>query len=166
MRPTRKIGLFCLTLLSMALPSLGWADGAGQRETRALQACLFDYADAEHQCFDVPYYTCMGEQLSVAANSNLARERCLFQELAVWSNLLEEACNDLGSIIEPGTATWDALCFNNNAPNWSYIVPNLPNAEQKELHRLRSRRLSAEGNRTFAVQIRRLLRTHQDQTQN
>lgn len=139
-----------------------WADGAGERETRALQACVFDYPEAEHQCFDVPYYTCMGEQLGIAANANLARERCLYQELTIWSDLLREACDDLEAIVEPGTATWDALCFDNNAPNWSYITQGLSNSDEEPTSREIVLRLSSEDTRSFAVQLRRLLSTYQN----
>lgn len=162
MANVRTTRLLSLLALSTACASPSWADSAGERETRALQACLFDYQDAEHQCFDVPYYTCMGEQLGIAANPNLARERCLFQELTVWSNLLEEACNDLGEIFESGSATWDALCFENNAPNWSYITRSLDGSEPEPNARQTSLSLSVEGNRSFAIQLRGLLRAYQN----
>jgi hypothetical protein len=139
-----------------------WADSAGARETRALQACLFDYQDAEHHCFDVPYYTCMGEQLGIAANPTLARERCLFQELTVWTNLIEDACEDLGETIEPGSATWDAWCFDNNAPNWSHITRGLNSSDQAPDARQTTLQMSAEANRSFAVQLRQLLRAYRD----
>lgn len=158
----RTARLLSLLALSTACAGPSCADSAGERETRALQACLFDYQDAEHQCFDVPYYTCMGEQLGIAANPNLARERCLFQELTVWSNLIEEACDDLGGSIEPGTTTWDALCFENNAPNWSYITRSLDSSDQAPDTRQITLQLSGEGVRSFAVQLRQLLRAYQD----
>ena len=43
---------------------------------------------------------------------------------------MEEACDDLGEIIDPGTTTWDALCFENTAPNWSYITRSLDSSDQ------------------------------------
>lgn len=162
MANARTARLLLLLALSTACAGPSWADGAGERETRALQACLFDYQDAEHQCFDVPYYTCMGEQLGIASNPNLARERCLFQELSVWTNLIREACDDLGEIIEPGSATWDALCFENNAPNWSYITRSLDSSGQVLDPSQTSLQMSAEGVRSFAVQLRQLLRAYQN----
>ena len=151
-----------LLALSATCAGPSWADGAGERETRALQACLFDYQDAEHQCFDVPYYTCMGEQLGIAANPTLTRERCLFQELTVWTNLIEDACEDLGEIIKPGSATWEALCFDNNAPNWSYIIRSLDNSDQAPDARQTRLQLAAEGNRSFVIQLRRLRRAQKN----
>ncbi len=162
MANVRTARFLSLLALSTACAGPSWADGAGEHKTRALQACLFDYQDAEHQCFDVPYYTCMGEQLGIAANPNLARERCLFQELTVWSNLIEEACDDLGKIIEPGSATWGALCFENNAPNWSYITRSFGGSEPEPDARQTRLQLSAEAVRSFAAQLRQLLWAYQD----
>ncbi|WP_238365179.1 hypothetical protein [Mesobacterium pallidum] len=162
MANARTARLLSLLALSTICAGPSWADGAGQRETLALQACLFDYQGAEHQCFDVTYYTCMGEQLGIAANPTLAKERCLLQEFTVWTNLIEDACEDLGEIIEPGSATWDALCFENNAPNWSYITRGLNSSDQASDARQTRLQLAAESARSFAVQIRKLLRKQQN----
>lgn len=100
-----------------AQPAL--ADSAGKRETLATQTCLTEHPNAEHLCFSIAFYTCMGEQLAIAANPNLAEERCLFQEQFVWGNLIEKACNEFKSIFEVETTKWDTLCHNNNGINWS-----------------------------------------------
>lgn len=151
----------CLTLcIAMADPAR--ADGASERESLALQACLSDYTVAEHQCFGVPYYTCMGEQWTVAPNPGLAQQRCLFQELAVWTDLIKDACDDLASVFEPGTREWDALCFNNNAPNWSYLMKKAVPPEQGKGSSKYSLRLSVEGARSYAVQLRMMLKAYRE----
>lgn len=150
----RTVRLLQLLALSATCAGPSWAESAGARERWALQACLFDYQYAEHQCFDVPYYTCMGEQLGKAVNPNLARERCMFLELTVWANLIEEACDDLGEIIELGSAIWDALCFDNNAPNWSLVTQSVETSDQAPHARQTTLLLSTEGARSFAVQFR------------
>ena len=137
-----------------------WANGAGQRETLALQACLADHPEAEHLCFDVPFYTCMGEQLTVAATPELAEERCLFQEQFVWGDLIEEACNDLTSLFEQGTVEWDSVCFNNSSPNWGYLSQAIEQPDWDGGFPNHSLRLSTESIRSFAVQLRMALAAH------
>lgn len=146
-------------LLAACFATVGpvWADVAGQRETLALQTCLIDHPKAEHLCFDVPFYTCMGEQLTVAANPELAEERCLFQEQFVWGDLITEACDDLSSLFEQGTAVWDSVCSNNNSPNWSYLLQDIEQPSWDRGFPNLSLRFSAESTRSFAVQIRILL---------
>ena len=155
------VRLFCLLFISV-LPVVAAADGAGERETLALKACLSDYADAERQCFDVPYYTCMGEQLTVAANPELAQERCLFQEMFVWGDILEETCEALASIFERGTSRWEALCFANNSPNWGYLTQELVQPEWDRGFPNYSLQLSVESVRAHAVQLRMLLAAFRD----
>jgi|GEM_PF-3778781 len=149
---------FCSVVVLLGLHHPVYADSAGLRETRAVEVCLNDYPTSEHQCFDVAYYTCMGEQIELAANPSLARERCLFQEMFVWSDLLEDGCAEMKNIFEEGSTEWDAVCFNNNAPNWSYLTNLIAPSEYDRGFPDHSLVTTVVGIRSNTVQIRHLLR--------
>lgn len=155
---TFRITVLLAFCIATALPA--WADGAGQRERLALQTCLTAHPEAEHLCFDIPFYTCMGEQLTVAANPELAEERCLFQEQFVWGILVDEACEDLSMFFEKGTAEWDEVCFENNSPNWGHLTQGINQPTWDRGFSNQSLRISAQGIRSFAVQIRLLIKAH------
>lgn len=162
MKQKGSLGLMGWLAIGIATSGPVWADGAGQRETLALQACLSDRSEAEHLCFDVPFYTCMGEQLAVAANPELAEERCLFQEMFVWDQLIEEGCDDLRSLFDEATTEWDAVCFNNNSVNWGAFTREIEQPDWDRGFPNHSLRLSAESTRSFAVQLRILIAAYRN----
>lgn len=152
----KAIGVFCFILTTL-LSFPAWADGAGERETLALQSCLDDHPNAEQYCFNVPYYTCMGTMLGIAPNPTSAKNICLFQEFEVWNNLVNEACDQFKLVFEENSREWRRICTGNFPLFWSDILSNYPESTGHGVPS-QSLKLSAQGIRSFAVEMRLALK--------
>jgi hypothetical protein len=146
-------------LFSIWSPTSALAEDTSLQEANALEACLFENHFSEQNCYDIPYYVCMGTQMTVAPNPLLARERCLHHEAEIWESVLMKTCQEIRALKLPSEPT-EPLRPLKQTKDWSPLIEYLNEDFKQQSHFYA--KLRGENTRLKATQLLNFLNQYKE----